>query len=255
MTQPYPPTTAPLSDHPELCGLVHQLWDVRSARAQLEAINGSAKSWLRAYFAVNAAFDASRRPLAEQRTQLRPPYRKYDTKRLKRDQPAGYNRCRVLIPRHQVKPPVGTVIEPFHFANGKLGLPLPDVPRDYGCAADLLAAGVSVSDAHALKMLIAAETPALALQEKDLKARLEFVAEGYYQRGWTGEKSLFADGWQYGCRQRFFQAKVADETLPSWMVDQYSFMAPALEVKAVYAIDPDRPGVDLEGDSEPFEGD
>jgi hypothetical protein len=256
-----------LHDIPEMYYRVKKLQRIRGHQAELKPVSISCQEWFRAF--IDADFvtgredrptlvDSDGRPIAERRRLVYAPKRAFNTGKLKRARPTEYQRCRVLQPHHKI------FASPDPVEPGEYDFTLPDVfpavPRDWSTLDDLHAVGVTRELVSKVKLTIAPELREWNRLEKEVKDELDVIVEHYQQRGWwSGVKKEFDDGWTYGARQLKFDAKLAEQILPQWVVQQFSAMTAEREQWNTYALDPDnlKMAVDLDysGDTEPFEGD
>lgn len=237
-----------LTDVPDLAPRVIQLWETRGRLKVVGRMSDTAQDWLRAY-AKHEVLSIGKRPVLETRTQVRKPYRRFNTEKLKRCHRAEYERCRVLVPRHTVKNPQ-LEVPAVDYGEG-----LPTAPRDHQLKE--LQRMVTLNQAYQEKLRLAPVVRELRAAEDQLKSELEVVVSGYLESGkWDGTEFAFDDGWVYGARVRKFSTDIAAEILTPEVLEMYSQEVPEQVVTQVMVLGPDgRRTQDGGPDANPFEGD
>ena len=186
--------------------------------------------------------------MIETRTQIRKPYRRFATERLKRFHRADYERCRILVPQFTVKH--RTAVPDA----GDYGEVLDQVPPD--ASLQELHSMVTLAQAYQEKMRLTPILRELHQDEEQLKAQLESLTMKYLEdEKWDGTAFTFDDGWTYGSRIRKFSTDEAMKILSHEVVVEYSEIVPEQIVTQVMAIGEGGPRRDKGPDANPFEGD
>lgn len=236
-----------LSDVPELAPRVIGLWETRAKLKTASALSDRAQDWLKAY-ASHQELAVAKSPVIEIRTQVRKPYRRFATERLRRFHREEYERCRVLVPQHSVKNST------LSADAGDYGSLLPAVPAE--ATLKDLHEGVRLSHAYAEKLRLRPIVNELKQTEEQFKSQLEAVVAYYLNDGkWDGTAFTFEDGWTYGSRIRKFSSDEALRILPADVVEQYSEMVPEQVIEQVLAVGSGERSGRKGPDANPFEGD
>lgn len=235
-----------LTDIPELAPRVVKLWETRARLKNADRLNARAQEWLKAY-AARDEVSVSGCAVVDVRTQVRKPYRRFATERLKRNHPKEYERCRLLVPQHSVRHLTATA------DIGDYGSPLAEL--DPAASLAEMHKEVRLSLAYAEKLRLRPIIGELKQTEDQLKSELESVVAYYIESGkWNGESFTFEDGWVYGARIRKFSADEAIRLLAADVVETYSELIPEQVIEQVHAVGERERRYKGGPDGNPFEG-